>query len=138
MRTSAAAGVRLHQCFYRETRRTQQRVTRITLAAPLIQRRHPVSDEDFLGETRRSQLEAKSDRWPGVLARDRKGGNRAVIWPLWTANRTTCRELQHWMHSLLRPKHQEQNSVSAALSLLTKISLHNVSLFVAAETRNQK
>jgi len=37
-------------------------------------------------------LEAKSDRWPGVLARDRDGGNHAVIWPRWPADSITCGE----------------------------------------------
>lgn len=40
------------------------------------------------GEMRSSQSEAESDRWPGVLARDSKGENRAVMWPLQTANST--------------------------------------------------
>lgn len=69
-------------------------------------------------------MEAKSDRWPGVLARDCKGENRAVIWPLWTAHRMTCRELQHRMLLLLRPKHQKQNSVSSVfVPLCTMLSL---------------
>lgn len=39
---------------------------------------------------RRSQLEAKFNRWPGILARDCSGENHAVIWPL-QANSITCR-----------------------------------------------
>lgn len=37
-------------------------------------------------------MEAKSDRWPGVLARDCNGENHAVIWLPWTAKSITCRE----------------------------------------------
>lgn len=39
-----------------------------------------------------SLLEANSDRWRGVLARERVGENHAVIWRRWTSSSFTCRE----------------------------------------------